>query len=69
MEDGTIDITHLTEEDRREHYRRINQLTTCPCVNCTADCNRWETVASCDPYQEWLEYNRPIRGQQRRRKR
>ena len=62
MDDGTIDITHLSEEDRREHYRRINQLMTCPCVHCTADCNRWEETAHCQPYQTWKEYNRARRG-------
>ena len=62
MDDGTIDITHMTEEDRREHYRRINQLTTCPCVNCSAICDRWDRIASCGPYQEWREFNMQLRG-------
>lgn len=68
-EDGTIDITHMTEEDRREHYRRINQLTTCPCCYCQAICDRASAVAECEPYQQWREYNEPRRGYNRSRRR
>ena len=68
-DDGTIDITHMTEEDRREHYRRINQLTTCPCYMCTAVCDQWRHVAECEPYQAWLEYNEPRRGRRKYEKR
>ena len=65
MDDDTIDLSHLTEEDRREYMRRISQLTSCPCVNCTADCLRWENIASCEPYQDWKERNQTIRGRGR----
>ena len=65
IDDDIIDVSHITEEDRREHMRRINQLATCPCMNCTAECNRWMNVASCDAYQEWREYNMHRRGRKR----
>lgn len=57
MDNDVIDVSHMTEEDRREHMRRMNQLTTCPCMNCQAICDRWSTVAECDAYQEWLDRN------------
>lgn len=56
-EDGTINLSALTEEDRREHFRRLSQLNTCPCVYCTAICDRASTVAECEPYQTWLDHN------------
>lgn len=68
-EDGTIDITHMTDEDRREHLRRISQLQTCPCVYCTTICDRRSTVAECDPYQDWLRHNEKLRGIKRRNRR
>lgn len=60
--DGTIDISHMSAEERREHYRHINQLTTCPCVYCTSPCRQGGEVANCDRYQEWREFNMQIRG-------
>lgn len=64
-DDDTIDVSHCTEEDRREHFRRLNQLTTCPCCYCQAICDRWSTVAECEAYQTWLDHNQ--RGHYRSR--
>lgn len=61
MDDDVIDVTHLTEEDRREHMRRLQQLTTCPCFNCTLVCDRVSIMHSCEPYQTWLDYQMPER--------
>ena len=57
MDDDVIDITHMTAEERREHYRHLNQLSTCPCVYCVSPCARNSEVAECDSYQEWREFN------------
>lgn len=66
MDDDVIDITHMTAEERREHYRHLNQLSTCPCVYCTSHCARNSEVAECDAYQEWREFNMQIRGWKKR---
>lgn len=66
IDDDVIDIIHMTDEDRREHLRRISQLQTCPCVYCTAVCDRMSTIAECRPYQKWLRHNEKLRGIQRR---
>lgn len=68
-DDDVIDISHMTDEDRREHLRRISQLQTCPCVYCTAICDRMSTIAECGPYQKWLRHNEKLRGIQRRNRR
>lgn len=68
-DDDVIDISHMTDEDRREHLRRISQLQTCPCVYCTAICDRMSTIAECEPYQDWLRVNEKLRGIQRRNRR
>lgn len=65
-DDDVIDITHMTDEDRREHLRRISQLQTCPCVYCTAICERTSQTAECGPYQKWKAHNEKLRGIQRR---
>ena len=69
IDDDVIDVTHLSEEDRREHMRRISQLQTCPCCYCQAICDRTSAVAECRPYQEWREHNERIRGIRRLYKR
>ena len=69
LDDDVIDISHMTDEDRREHLRRISQLQTCPCVYCTAICDRMSTIAECEPDQKWLRHNEKLRGIQRRNKR
>ena len=66
-DDDVIDITHMTAEERREHYRHLNQLSTCPCVYCTSPCRRNSEVAECDAYQEWREFNMQIRGWKKKR--
>ena len=60
-DDGTIDVSHMTEKEYRRHMRHLEQLMTCPCVNCQAICDRWLNVSKCTPYQRWLEYNKPRR--------
>lgn len=66
MADDVIDITHMTPEERREHYRHISQLSTCPCVYCQSPCRLTGEVANCEPYQEWREFNMTIRGWKKR---
>ena len=61
MDDDVIDLSSLTEEDRREHFRRLDQLTTCPCCYCTKICDRVDIMANCEPYQAWLDYQTPRR--------
>lgn len=62
MDDGTINITNMTPEERREHYRRLNQLSTCPCVYCVSPCARNLEIAECEEYQEWRDFDMQIRG-------
>lgn len=62
-DDDVIDLRDLTEEDRKNHFRRLDQLATCPCVRCTAICDRASTVANCAAYQRW--YNRNIHRRKR----
>ena len=62
MDDDVIDLSSLTEEDRREHFRRLDQLTTCPCCYCTKICDRVDIMANCAPYQAWLDYQTPRRN-------
>ena len=56
-EDNTIDISHMSSAEYKNHMRRLEQLTTCPCVNCVKICDRWSTVQQCEPYQAWLQRN------------
>lgn len=57
MDDDVIDLRDLTEEDRKNHFRRLDQLATCPCVYCTEICDRASTIAECFPYQQWYYLN------------
>lgn len=67
MDADVIDLRDMTDEDRREHFRRLDQLTTCPCVHCTAVCDRASIVAECRPYQQWYYLNIHRRKMQRHR--
>ena len=60
-EDNTIDVSHMTDKEYRQYMRRLEQLSTCPCMTCQAECNRWINVDSCASYQRWREYNRDRR--------
>ena len=66
-DNDVIDISHLSEEDAREHMRRIDQLYSCPCYHCVLICDRASTLASCDSYQAWLDYQVPERRKRRHR--
>ena len=61
MDEDVIDLSKLSEEDRREHFRRLEQLTTCPCCYCQKICDRVDIMADCEPYQAWLDYQMPRR--------
>jgi hypothetical protein len=50
-----IDLSDLSDEDRREHFRRLDDLNSCPCWQCVRICDRLSTVNNCEPYQRWLE--------------
>lgn len=52
-----IDISHMSKSEYRDHMRRLEELATCPCVNCTKVCDRASTIAECDAYHEWWERN------------
>lgn len=56
LDDDVIDVTHLSEEDRKNHMRRLDELTTCPCNYCTEICDHWAHISECDPYHEWMEW-------------
>jgi len=53
IDDGTIDISWMTEEQLHEHLRHLSDLSTCPCVECCAICDRTEKVAQCEAFQLW----------------
>ena len=53
IDDDVIDISWMTEEELHEHLRHLSDLSSCPCVECCANCDRTEKVASCDAFQLW----------------
>ena len=53
IDDDTIDISWMSEEQLREHLRHLSDLSTCPCVECCAICDRTEKVAQCEAFQLW----------------
>lgn len=55
-EKDVIDVTHMTEEERREHFRRLDELTTCPCSKCQEECDHWTHISECERYQEWMQW-------------
>lgn len=52
-----IDVSHMSKAEYRDHMRRLEELTTCPCMKCTKVCDRASTIAECDAYHEWWERN------------
>lgn len=60
-EDDGIDISNMTADEYKEHMRRIEQLTSCPCTNCTDRC--WDTgmITECKPYRRWWRQNNGVR--------
>lgn len=55
IDDDVIDISWMTEEELHEHLRHLSDLSSCPCVECCAICDRTEKVASCDAFQLWYQ--------------
>lgn len=55
MDEDVIDISHMSEEKRREHLRHSSELSSCPCLTCKAICDRGEKIANCVAYQLWYE--------------
>ena len=56
LDDDVIDVSHMSDEDRRKHFRRLDELTTCPCCYCQETCDHWTHISECDAYQEWMEW-------------
>ena len=51
MNDGTIDVSNMSEEEFVIHMRELDKKSRCPCNGCTEQCaNRSE----CDKYREWV---------------
>lgn len=51
MNDGTIDVSNMSEEEFVIHMRELDRKSRCPCAGCEEQCtNRSE----CDKYREWV---------------
>ena len=61
MDDDVIDVSHMSDEEHREHMRRISQLCSCPCMTCVRDCTTMSGINECEPYQRWMDYWIPER--------
>lgn len=60
-DENIIDISHMTPSEYKDHMRRLEQLTSCPCTHCTAVCDRMDIIADCEPYQSWMDRMIPYR--------
>lgn len=51
--DEKHDLTHITEEEYLEKIRHAEQLSSCPCTECTARCWSTNEFEDCQPYRDW----------------
>lgn len=48
----------MNKEDEIEKERRLSQLYSCPCYDCTAECT---DSHRCKPFNDWYEVKPPLR--------
>lgn len=56
MDDGTIDVSHMSDAEYKAHMKELQDQAICPCNNCEPACDRASTKAICERYQAWLKY-------------
>jgi len=61
MDDDVIDLTHMPDQERRQHMKDLDRKATCPCCYCDVICDRITSRFICSRYQEWLNLMFPER--------
>lgn len=61
MDDDVIDLSHLSREAFLNRLRQLSDVSSCPCNECRAICDRYDTIDRCEAYQLWYAQRMAIR--------
>ncbi len=61
MDDDVIDLSHLPREAFMNRLRQLSDISSCPCTECRAICDRYDTIDRCEAYQLWYAQRMAIR--------
>lgn len=61
MDDDVIDLSHLPREVFLNRLRQLSDVSSCPCNECRAICDRYDTIDRCEAYQLWYAQRMAIR--------
>ena len=53
MDDDVIDVSHLTDAEYKEHMKKVERESECPCLYCSSICDRITSRSECSAYQNW----------------
>lgn len=65
LSDGTRDISNMSDEEYRDHIRRLGELYSSPCYYCQENCSDYR---HCDAYHGWADRILEARKIERRNK-